>query len=385
MTTETAVSTDVRPVTIQELAQNAVKSGMYKDMANAEQAVMKIYAGRELGLTPLFSLQRLLIVNGQITIEGEAILYLWARDGYRWERLYYNNQGQDVADDKATDKAIFGCAITIWGPDGKLLTKNAKGETTPATFDLARAAQAGLLTKDNWRKYPERMLFYRCVGFGARDYTPGVTGGMITSEEMKDVELASARPAKITVSGQAPNVDGQPAISAGGVCPIHSVPFEEKRGRGGAIWFSHKTDDGKWCNQTSVGQHTPKQPEATPGQPPQEIQPTESNGLPFGGKYGDVLADCWVHKKPWAVDGYGQLSHHQEGMQPGNFCLFRERIKAVAQEMCGRIGIEAEGLNAAVKDKYGKQMSWSKLTPDAQVELLEVLYQQAPHQGTLPT
>jgi len=136
---------------------------------------------------------------------------------------------------------------------------------------------------------------------------------------------------------------------------------------------------------TDEGKDTAPTPEATPASPPQEIQPTESNGLPFGGKYGDVLTECWVHKKSWAIDGYGQLSHHQEGMQPGNFCLFRERIKAIAQEMCGRIGIEAEGLNAAVKDKYGKQMSWSKLTPDAQVELLEVLYQQAPHQGTLPT
>lgn len=252
-TTDIAVSPNVQQLSIQELANNAVKSGMYKDIENAEQAVMKLICGRELGLSPLFSLQKLLIVNGQVTCMGEVIIYKWREQGYTWQRIFYNKNGEDIELPTTQDKNIYGCGIILWSPQGKLLTKDAEGNAKPCTFDMDRAAIAGLTGKDNWKKYPDRLLFYRAVAFCARDYTPGITGGMTTTEEMQDVvELQKANVKQISTGG---GVETSKYVNTEApVCPKHNVPFTmNKWGK-----WSHPTDEknaeGKtiWCSKDKI-------------------------------------------------------------------------------------------------------------------------------------
>jgi len=270
-TTDIAVSTNAQQLSIQELANNAVKSGMYKDIENAEQAVMKLICGRELGLSPLFSLQKLLIVNGQITCMGEVIIYKWREQGYTWQRIFYNKNGEDVELPTTQDKNIYGCGIILWSPQGKLLTRDVDGNAKPCTFDMGRASIAGLTRKDNWQKYPDRLLFYRAVAFCARDYTPGITGGMTTTEEMQDVvELQKANVKQIS-TGSGMLAPEAYAVKSGESmeCPIHPGKFFmlNKWGK-----WTHPTDeknaDGKtiWCSKEKVDKELKPEQAETQGE-----------------------------------------------------------------------------------------------------------------------
>jgi len=55
-------------------------------------------------------------------------------------------------------------------------------------FDSADAKRAGLLDKDNWKKYPRAMRRARVVSEGIRTADPGVNAGVYTPEEVADFE-----------------------------------------------------------------------------------------------------------------------------------------------------------------------------------------------------
>jgi len=50
------------------LGEVFVKSGMFKDIKTQAEAVVKILAGRELGLAPIESMNNIFIVNGRTTV-----------------------------------------------------------------------------------------------------------------------------------------------------------------------------------------------------------------------------------------------------------------------------------------------------------------------------
>ncbi len=231
---------------IDEIANSVVKSGFYKDVATFEQARTKLLYGQALGFAPAFALQRLLVVNGQVTMMGEAVLVKWKEEGIRWYRFYYNRAGENIAKPETTDKKLFGCGVILWGKDGKLLTVGMDGETPePVTFDMERAAQAQLSGKDNWRHYPDRMLWYRVVAFASRDFTPGLTQGMMTTEEAQDIVYTKV--VDVTVP-DGPEGASKPT-QQGEECPIHpgcyfkenpwhdwTHPTEEKNDKGKTIY-----------------------------------------------------------------------------------------------------------------------------------------------------
>lgn len=53
---------------------------------------------------------------------------------------------------------------------------------------MARAAQAGLASKDMWKKYPRQMLRSRVVSEGVRTVCPMATGGLYVPEEIDDMK-----------------------------------------------------------------------------------------------------------------------------------------------------------------------------------------------------
>jgi len=58
------------------LGEVFAKSGMFSDVKDAAQAVVKIMAGRELGLPPLFSMTRIYMVKGQVALSATAMAAL---------------------------------------------------------------------------------------------------------------------------------------------------------------------------------------------------------------------------------------------------------------------------------------------------------------------
>ena len=55
------------------LADVFVKSGMFPDLKTQAQGVVKILAGRELGLAPLESMTNIYIVNGKVALQAKII------------------------------------------------------------------------------------------------------------------------------------------------------------------------------------------------------------------------------------------------------------------------------------------------------------------------
>lgn len=57
------------------------------------------------------------------------------------------------------------------------------------TWDMARAKQAGLTGKNNWKTYPAQMLSARVIAEGVRACFPACLSGLYTAEEVQDMSL----------------------------------------------------------------------------------------------------------------------------------------------------------------------------------------------------
>lgn len=161
------------------------KSGMFPDVKSQAQAVVKILAGKELGLSPFESMASVYVVNGRLALSSKAMAGLVKRS----KKYDYVIKKLDESE----------CVIDITNPDGVV------GSTT---FTIKDAAKAGLVNKDNWKSYPKNMLFARALSNAARFYCPEVISGYYTVEELEDLGEVLA-PAKTSVSVSVPTVDAE--------------------------------------------------------------------------------------------------------------------------------------------------------------------------------
>jgi len=149
------------------LGQVFVQSGMFKDIKTQAEAVVKILAGRELGLAPIESMNNIYIVNGRTTVMTAIIA-----------SLIKKSKQYDYKIDVLTDTE---CTITFFSGKEKELKEAGK-----SSFTIKDAAKAGIVNKDVWKNYPRNMLFARALSNGARWYCPNVFCGY-TPEEIESI------------------------------------------------------------------------------------------------------------------------------------------------------------------------------------------------------
>lgn len=158
-----------------------VRSGMFPDVKSQAQGVVKILAGKELGLTPFQSMGGLYFVNGKIGIQANIVAGLIRKSKkYDYSILNHTDEicGIEFLDISDKDE-IIKLGISVFGkPD---------------------AARAGLINKDNYKNYPSDMYFARAISRGAKRFTPDALMGYSTLEELQDVET-EVIPAKTSVS-----------------------------------------------------------------------------------------------------------------------------------------------------------------------------------------
>jgi hypothetical protein len=70
----------------------------------------------------------------------------------------------------------------------KRIYKNGVEDKVTQKFTIQMAQQAGLTGKDNWRKYPARMLKHRAIAFACRDLFPDVMAGIYTPDENEEMD-----------------------------------------------------------------------------------------------------------------------------------------------------------------------------------------------------
>lgn len=142
-----------------DLAKCFIQSGYFKDMKQISQAVVKIEAGKSLGLSAFTAMQDLFIVQGKIQMSANLMGAMIKRSGkYSYAILRH--------DDKV-------CEIEYY-EQGKPIGKSV--------FTVNDAQRAGVGGGTNYNKYPRNMLFARAMSNGAKWYCGDVFLGSVYSE-----------------------------------------------------------------------------------------------------------------------------------------------------------------------------------------------------------
>lgn len=154
---------------IGKFASVAVNSGIYKDLPSPEVAIIKIQAGLELGLTPVWALTNIFVVNGKPTVYGDALLGI----------VLGHPECVDVKESfEGADETLTAvCEV------------NRKGRAPVIRkFSVIDAKKAGLRGKSGpWSQYESRMLAMRARAFACRDAFADALRGIGVREEMDHV------------------------------------------------------------------------------------------------------------------------------------------------------------------------------------------------------
>jgi len=135
---------------------------------NDQQIVIAILRALELKIPIFQALEGMSVINNRIGIMGDLALALVQASG----------QLKDYSKEYSGEGDQYTCTVT-------LQRKGRKPHTY--SFSVAQAKQAGIYERNAvYRSYPDRMIYYRALGFGLRDEFPDVLKGIKTTEELMD-------------------------------------------------------------------------------------------------------------------------------------------------------------------------------------------------------
>jgi hypothetical protein len=157
---------------IATISETFFKSGMFADVKSAQQAMVKIMAGAEVGLPPFQSMSGIHIIVGKPVIGSGLIAS--------------KIKGSGKYDYKVVESTDKNCSIDFY---------QGKEKIGNSSFSIAEAQKAQ--TK-NLEKYPKNMLFARAISNGCKWYTPDVFGGPIYVPEEKEEMIAETVDADFT-------------------------------------------------------------------------------------------------------------------------------------------------------------------------------------------
>ena len=195
---------------VSKIGAAMVKSGFFKSATNEAQAIVQIWAGREMGIGAVESLRGIHIIDGHISLSAGLVAAQVKRSG----RYNYRVKVQTAV----------ACEIE-WYEERQPVGVSA--------FTIQEAAAAGLATKQVWKAYPSDMLFARALTRGARRFCPDVFGGSVYTSE----ELGSADAIEGDYEVQA---DTEPVASAASMSTRDSLT---KVASGGAETLPHRGTD----------------------------------------------------------------------------------------------------------------------------------------------
>jgi hypothetical protein len=149
---------------VKEMSQVVVKSGLF-GVKTPEQALALMMLAQAEGLHPMVAARDYHIIDGKPSLKADTKLGRFVRDGGNVEWIDYSEK---VVSGKFTHPKTG--AITV-------------------TWTIEQAQRAGLISKDNWRKYPRAMLRARVIGEGVTTMAPWVAAGIVTKEEADDFDV----------------------------------------------------------------------------------------------------------------------------------------------------------------------------------------------------
>jgi len=164
MMPEVAIQDQV--VTLKTLKQFIGTPSIPERWKSVSDMVAAVLYGKELGLAPMESLQRLYVIGGGVAADGKALNALIHRAGHV---LVMDEMSATRGAVKAMRRDPF--------------TKELM-EVGVFEFTWDDAVTAGLAGQDTYEDYPKDMLYWRAVSRAAKLGFPDVTTGMLLPEEL---------------------------------------------------------------------------------------------------------------------------------------------------------------------------------------------------------
>jgi hypothetical protein len=144
------------------IGETFFKSGMFSDIKSAQQAVVKIMAGAEMGISPFAAMSGIHIIQGKPTI-GAGLMAARVK-------------GFGKYDYKVLEHSDKVCSIEYFQGANSLGV---------STFTIEDAKKAGTKNID---RFPKNMLFARAMSNGVKWYTPDIYENPVyVPEEMEQV------------------------------------------------------------------------------------------------------------------------------------------------------------------------------------------------------
>lgn len=216
-----------------------------KGLETAEQILIALQAGLELGFSPMRALSAVAVVNGRPSLMGEAALAKIRQSGV----------------------CKLGPTITTRGEGDKLtgvvrFQRDGMSEPLEVTFSVADAKRAGLWGKSGpWTQYPTTMLEWRAVARTAKLYFSDILLGLVIAEEAQDYPqqervgrwdkaIAAADPARRELDPLLAEVTESTAPSAQPEGP--SAVGENHESTGGAVSAFNAEGVCRMCSRTEA-------------------------------------------------------------------------------------------------------------------------------------
>lgn len=175
-----------------QLAARVSKTSFVPDVFRnkPEEVLSAILSGREIGIGPMQSLQKINVIKGKPTQSSELM------------RALVQSHGHEIWTEDYTTTRVTLCG------------KRAGSENVnKVTWTMDDAKRAKLDGKDNWRQFPRAMLLARATGELCRLMFADVLGGIsYTPEEIED-GLLEVVPVGEVGNGTAPDEEKPKAIT----------------------------------------------------------------------------------------------------------------------------------------------------------------------------
>lgn len=161
-----------------------VNSGQFKDISTPEIALIRMQAGMELGLSPIWSLTNIMVTNGRPSVWGDGLLgIVLARP--ECEDVIETNRGEFP-----NDNYTAVCEV------------RRKGRAPVVReFSVADAKKANIFGKNVHATFPKRMIAMRARAFACRDAFADALRGLGMREEQESIQPPKQVNARVVAEG----------------------------------------------------------------------------------------------------------------------------------------------------------------------------------------
>ena len=170
----------------QELARNLKQSMLVPEALRGKEAdiLFIVLTGSEMGMGPMKSLQAFESIKGRVGMRPVYMLGM--------VRAHPSILSIDFEEDSPSATKAVLLSVRKSNPNKVLRTE----------FTLEDAKVAGLTSSEMYRKWPARMLGWRCVAIHCREHHSDITGGHYTSEEVESFGEKEVNPAPVATTPQ---------------------------------------------------------------------------------------------------------------------------------------------------------------------------------------